>query len=65
MFEFCQRDGSSWNKEEYVRPEEDTTVKIESREGNSSYGYYDLANNRNGKDMQDLYRMLLYSCESL
>ena len=63
-FEFCKRDGSSWDKEKYERPEGITTVDLVPRLGNSTYGYYDLANNVHGESMQDLYRRMFYACEA-
>ena len=63
-FEFCKKDGSPWDKPRYERPEGTTTVDITPRKGNSAYGYYDFANHPHGKDMQELYYRLYYSCEA-
>ncbi len=63
-FEFCKRDGSSWDKEKYERPEGVTTIDLVPRLGNSTYGYYDLANNVHGESMQELYRRMFYACEA-
>ena len=63
-FEFCKRDGSKWDKEKYERPEGVTTVDLVPRLGNSTYGYYDLANNVHGESMQELYRRMFYACEA-
>ena len=63
-FEFCNQDGSEWGKDKYERPEGTTEIPLTPREGNSSYGYYDLANNTHGHDMQDLYLRMFYACEA-
>ena len=63
-FKFCNRDGSEWDKKQYERPEGVTTVDLIPRYGNSSYGYYDLANNKHGQAMQELYYRLYYVCEA-
>lgn len=55
----CNEDGSDIF---YINGREGngvTDVMIEVRAGNGSYGYLDLAKNKNGKAMQALYRELL------
>ena len=43
----------------------ETTVEFTPRLGNSTYGYYDLANNENGKYMQELYYRMYQLCEGM
>ena len=63
-FEFCNADGSEWNKEKYETVIGTTEVPLTPRKGNSSYGYYKLANNTHGRDMQALYMRMYYACEA-
>ncbi len=63
-FKFCKKDGSKWYKTEYREEDGVTLQKITPREGNSVYGYEDLANNTHGRSMQDLYYRLYSACEA-
>ncbi len=62
-FEFCNRDGSQWNDKRDERPGGMTDRDLTPREGHSSHGYYDLANNHHGSAMQELYYQLHITCE--
>ena len=62
-FAFCNQDGSDLAEKSKKRYEGKTEVDISLPEGHNTYGYYDLANNVHGRDMQALYRELLHACE--
>ena len=62
-FAFCRKDGSDLGEKSKKRFEGTTDIDITLPEGHNTYGYYDLANNVHGRDMQRLYRELLHACE--
>lgn len=63
-FTLCKKDGSALSDGSDKRPHGFTKVDITPRPGNSVYGYYDLAKNRHGKGMQELYYRLYAACEA-
>ena len=62
-FVFCNQDGSDLGEKSKERFEGATEVDITLPKGHNPHGYYDLANNIRGRDMQKLYRELLGACE--
>lgn len=63
QFQFCNKDGSKW-KDKETRPQGTTKTPITPRPGNSAYGYNDLAHNKHGESMQELYYRLFAACEA-
>ena len=59
MFLYCKKDGSDIETVSGRGGDGVTDTSVSVRQGNTDYGYKDLAKNRKGDKMQELYRDLL------
>ena len=65
LFMYCNKDGSPIDTVTGRLGDGVTEIAIQVRPGNSDYGYRDLSKNKNGDEMQKLYRDLLNIYEDM
>lgn len=63
-FSFCESDGSILIDISIERITNNAVCELVPRKGNNSYGYYDLANEKNGANMQRLYYAMYLDAEA-